>query len=196
MFNILKQNSLLFSALSFLFVLPALARVPNIIYDTDFASDIDDFAALAILHVLADNGEANILAAMVSCSHYWSPGGIDAVNTYYGRPNIPIGGRHKGPRPFGQSFIKSLANSNYGNDIKSADDVPSSVVLYRKLLNKQPNQSVTIVSVGFLANLSDLIDTPANYKDDGIMKSGLQLIREKVNQWVVMGGAVSKRERV
>jgi inosine-uridine nucleoside N-ribohydrolase len=188
MFNILKRHFLLIAALSYLFTIPALAHVPNIIYDTDFGPDIDDVAALAILHNLADNGEANILAAMVSSSHYWSPGGIDAVNTYYGRPNIPIGGRHISPRPGGHAYVKTLANSNYGNDIKSADDVPNSVVLYRQLLNKQPNQSVTIVSVGFLTNLSDLIDTPANYNGDGIMKTGLQLVREKVEKWVVMGG--------
>ncbi len=188
MFKTPKQNFLLITVLSFLFVIPASAHVPNIIFDTDFGPDIDDVAALAMLHTLADNGEANILAAMVSSSHYWSPGGIDAVNTYYGRPDIPIGGRHDSPRPGGHAYVKTLANSNYGNDIKSADDVPNSVVLYRQLLNKQPNQSVTIVSVGFLTNLSDLIDTPANYNGDGIMKTGLQLVREKVKKWVVMGG--------
>jgi inosine-uridine nucleoside N-ribohydrolase len=188
MFKTPKQNFLLITVLSFLFVIPASAHVPNIIFDTDFGPDIDDVAALAMLHTLADNGEANILATMVSSSHYWSPGGIDAVNTYYGRPNIPIGGRHNSPRPWGHAYVKTLANSNYGNNIKSVDDVPNSVVLYRQLLNKQPNQSVTIVSVGFLTNLSDLIDTPANYKDDGIMKTGLQLVHEKVTQWVVMGG--------
>ena len=188
MFNAPKQNFILITVLSFLFAIPAFAHVPNIIYDTDFGPDIDDVAALAMLHTLADNGEANILAAMVSSSHYWSPGGIDAVNTYYGRPDIPIGGRHNSPRPWGHAYVKTLANSNYGNDIKTVDDVPNSVVLYRQLLNKQPNQSVTIVSVGFLTNLSDLLDTPANYKGDGIMKTGLQLVHEKVNKWVVMGG--------
>ncbi len=192
MLNTLQRNFLLIAVLSFLFPIPTLAHVPNIIYDTDFGPDIDDVAALAILHTLADNGEANILAAMISSSHYWSPGGIDAVNTYYGRPDIPIGGRHNSPTPGGHAYVKTLANSNYGNDIKSADDVPNSVVLYRQLLNKQPNQSVTIVSVGFLTNLSDLIDTPANYKGDGIMKTGLQLVREKVKQWVVMGGIYPK----
>jgi hypothetical protein len=105
--NTLKQNYLLIAVLSFLFTIPASAQVPNIIYDTDFGPDIDDVAALAMLHTLADNGEANILAAMVSSSHYWSPGGIDAVNTYYGRPDIPIGGRHDSPRPGGHAYVKT-----------------------------------------------------------------------------------------
>ena len=182
----------LITVLSFGLAIPADAKVPNIIFDTDFGPDIDDVAALAMLHALANNGEANILAAMVSSSHYWSPGGIDAVNTYYGRPNIPIGGRQSGPQPEGHTYVKILANSNYGNDIKSVNDVPNSVELYRQLLNKQPNQSVTIVSVGFLTNLSGLIDTPRNYKADGIMKTGLQLVREKIKQWVVMGGKYPK----
>ena len=164
------------------------AQVPNIILDTDFAPDIDDVAALAMLHILADTGEANILAVMASSAHRWSPGAIDAVNTYYGRPNLPIGGGQNSPQSHGQVYVKILANSNYGNNIKSIDDVPDSVSLYRKILNNQPDHSVTIVTVGFLTNLSDLIDTPANHKNDNIMRTGLQLVHEKTHQLIVMGG--------
>lgn len=179
---------LLIAVMCFCFAIPAGAHVPKIIFDTDFAPDIDDVAALAMLHVLADNGEANILATMGSASHHWSPGAIDAINTYYGRPDIPIGGGHNSPRPFGLAYAKILANGDYGNDVKSLDDVPNSVSLYRKLLDGQTDDSITIVTVGFLTNLSDLIDTPVNYKGDGIMKTGLQLVREKVNLVVTMGG--------
>ena len=35
-----------------------------IIFDTDIGTDVDDADALAILHVLADRGEAKILATM------------------------------------------------------------------------------------------------------------------------------------
>src|SRR2546426_660484 len=38
----------------------------KVIFDTDMDSDCDDVLALAILHVLADRGEAEILATVVS----------------------------------------------------------------------------------------------------------------------------------
>ncbi|HRT97049.1 MAG TPA: Tm-1-like ATP-binding domain-containing protein, partial [Planctomycetota bacterium] len=72
--------------------LPALAAEPvKIIFDTDMDSDCDDAAALALLHALADNGEAEILATMCSATHPFSAPCTDAINTYYGRPNLPIG---------------------------------------------------------------------------------------------------------
>ncbi|HEV8248295.1 MAG TPA: hypothetical protein VGP93_21110, partial [Polyangiaceae bacterium] len=39
---------------------------PAIIFDTDMGPDIDDAGALAVLHALADNGEAKLLAVMIS----------------------------------------------------------------------------------------------------------------------------------
>src|SRR6185503_16834408 len=62
--------------------------------DTDMGPDIDDAGALAILHARADNEEANLLAVMISTrleSRTAAICFIDAVDTYYGRPDVPIG---------------------------------------------------------------------------------------------------------
>ena len=40
-----------------------------IIFDTDIGTDIDDAGALAILHVMADRGQARILATILSLIH-------------------------------------------------------------------------------------------------------------------------------
>jgi len=42
------------------------AQPVKIIFDTDMESDVDDVAALAMLHGLADKGEAEILATISS----------------------------------------------------------------------------------------------------------------------------------
>ena len=63
----------------------------RVIFDTDMDSDCDDVGALAMLHVLADRGEAEILATVVSSRHEWSPACVGALNTFYGRPNLLIG---------------------------------------------------------------------------------------------------------
>lgn len=71
---------------------PAGADEPlPIIFDTDMDSDCDDAGALALLHALADRGEGEILSTVVSSQHPWSGPCVDAINTYFGRPDLPIG---------------------------------------------------------------------------------------------------------
>ncbi len=43
------------------------------------------------LHVMADRGEVELLGVMVSGRNEWSAPCVDAINTFYGRPDIPIG---------------------------------------------------------------------------------------------------------
>ena len=42
-------------------------------------------------HALADNGEASLLAVMQNTSPQPCAGVISVINTYYGRPELPIG---------------------------------------------------------------------------------------------------------
>jgi len=51
--------------------------------------DCDDAGTLAMLHTLQDLGECNILAITTSWGGEVVPGAIDAINTYYGHPDIP-----------------------------------------------------------------------------------------------------------
>ena len=68
------------------------APVP-ILFDTDMASDCDDAGALAVLHELADRGEATILATVVNRgdANGRSASAVDAINTFCGRGDVPIG---------------------------------------------------------------------------------------------------------
>src|SRR5688572_25038834 len=68
----------------------AQAKV-RLILDTDMDSDCDDPAALAVLHALADAGEVEPLAIMISALDPHAGPCADAINTYYGRPDLPIG---------------------------------------------------------------------------------------------------------
>ena len=62
-----------------------------VIFDTDLTTDCDDVGALAVLHALADLGEARILATMSSSKNPDTAPCLDAINTWYGRPGLPIG---------------------------------------------------------------------------------------------------------
>jgi hypothetical protein len=164
------------------FMCVPLTAKPLIILDTDMDSDFDDAGALALLHALADNGECQILAVMHSTSTPWSVGVIDAINTYYGRPDLPIGDRKKTDNDNRSSYAEQIAKDTARfkhNIIDNNDkDVIQATVLYKQILSKQRDKSVTIVTVGPLLNLLDLLnDTEA-----------VELISKKVRLLSVMGG--------
>jgi hypothetical protein len=155
-----------------------------IIFDTDLGSDVDDAGAVAVLHALADRGEARILAMGVSVAHPWSAPCLDALNTYYGRPDIPIG-MLKGPGiDDGCKYAQPIA-AEFPHDLKSAAEAPDVVRLYRQILAKQPDASVVLVTVGFLTNVANLLDSPG---DEASGLTGGELVRQKVRLWVCMGG--------
>jgi inosine-uridine nucleoside N-ribohydrolase len=108
------------------------------------------------------------------------------LNTYYGRPYIPMGA----PKTFGvslgafQHWPDSLV-AKYPHRVQSTAQLPDAVQVYRKTLEAQPDSSVTIVTVGFLTNLADLLRS----KPDSISPlTGLELVSKKVKKLVSMAG--------
>ena len=70
----------------------AAAQTPvNIIFDTDIGNDVDDALALAMLHAFETRHEARLLAVTITKDNQWAAPYVDLVNTFYGRPDIPIG---------------------------------------------------------------------------------------------------------
>jgi hypothetical protein len=63
----------------------------NIIFDSDVDQDCDDIGALFILHGAIERGEANLLATMGCTSSNAIAPCLDSVNTWFGRPEIPVG---------------------------------------------------------------------------------------------------------
>ncbi len=154
----------------------------SIIFDTDIGTDVDDAGALAILHVLADRGEAKILAAMSANRNRWSAPAIDVINTYYGRADLPIGSSKSGPNPE-EWYHESVPA--YPHDLTTGDDAGEAVALYRKILSAQPDQSVTIVVVGWLTNMAELLNSKP---DEHSPLNGRELVKAKVKELVSMGG--------
>jgi inosine-uridine nucleoside N-ribohydrolase len=158
----------------------------NIIFDSDMGPDYDDVGAITILHALADKGEANILATVASTKYEGVAGVLNVFNTYFNRPNIPIGvpkGNALELRDWQHWTDTVLAR--YPHRIKINDEAPDAVTVYRKILASQPDNSVTIVTIGFLTNLSNLLNSAA---DEYSPLSGKQLIQKKVKLLVCMGG--------
>jgi hypothetical protein len=161
-------------------------NVVRLILDTDMMTDCDDVAALGILHKMADYGEVDILAVMVSSKYPKSVPVVDVVNTYYGRPDIPIGAPKKGTGFYTpvSVFLDSLA-SEFPHQIKSNDHAPDAVKLYREILASEPDSSVVIVTIGYSSNIEQLLKSkPDNYSE----LSGYELVEKKAKVWINMGG--------
>jgi inosine-uridine nucleoside N-ribohydrolase len=174
--NLLPQGLVLFWLLAAV-ELPA-ALPARIIFDTDIGGDVDDAGALALLHALADRGEAQILGVLISKKNEWAGPCVDVINTWYGRPDLPIGyqrgcqhGYHnlKDPDVDTTATYGEAVSKAFPHRLKKSSDAPDAGLLCRRLLAAQPDHSVTIVSVGLLCNLRDLLDSrPDKYsKLDG-----------------------------
>jgi len=162
-------------------------KVP-IILDTDIGPDCDDAGALAVLHALADMGEAEILGVMHCTSNPWGVPCIDAINTYYGRPHIPIGTLKREGFLDGEPYSKynRWIGQHFPNQYKERQrEAPDAVEVYRQILAGQPDGSVVIVAIGPLPNLHNLLVSPP---DGHSPLNGRDLVAQKVRQLVIMGG--------
>ena len=172
----------------------AAVQPVKVIIDVDLAEDVDDAGALAVLHALANRGEAEILGMLVSSRNEFVVPALDAINTWYGRPDVPIGYQRghqygyrnaKDPdRETTSKYAEAVARG-FPHDLKRSSDAPEAAVLCRMLLALQPDRSVTIVTTGFLTNLRNLLDSPP---DEHSPLGGEALVKQKVKEWVCMGG--------
>ncbi len=180
--------------------LPLAAEPVAIILDADMESDVDDVGALALLHALADLGEARILAVMISAANPHSAPCADRINAYYGRGDLPVGNVKGEPvarpsRP-GQAVLRDSRYARqvaeaFPGTLRSGGDAPDATTLYRRILAEQPDRSVVLVTIGYKTNLRDLLlSQPDRYSD----LSGPDLVRRKVDRWICMGGNFSRRQ--
>jgi hypothetical protein len=163
----------------------------SIVFDTDMGPDVDDAGALAVLHALADNAEVALLAVAISTTGDDGTPAIafiDAVDTYHGRPDLPIGLWEGGRFAFNDAYTGDVMSNptRFPRDVGSSkDQVPGATALYRQVLASRPDASVTIVCVGPMNNLLNLIESGP----DGFSSlSGTDLVTAKVRLLVQMGG--------
>jgi inosine-uridine nucleoside N-ribohydrolase len=161
----------------------APAPVP-VILDTDIGPDCDDAGAVAVLNALADLGEARLLAMGCCTSNEWGAACIAAINTYYGRPDIPVG-TYKGEGFLTESPYSEAVGRNFPNPVGNGHNAPDARDVYRQTLAAQPDGSVVFCTIGPLNNARDLL---LSGPDETSPLSGKALIAAKVRLLVVMGG--------
>ena len=186
----ITMKRLLFFCL-FFFILSSLsaqkkASPQRVIFDTDMGPDYDDAGAIALLYAFADSRKINILATMASTKYEGVAAVLNVFNTYFNRPNLPIG-VPKGDavqQKDWQHWTDTLI-VNYPHAIKKNSDAEDAVALYRKILAKQPDNSVVIITVGFLTNISNLLQSKPDIYSS---LNGIDLVKKKVKKLVSMAG--------
>lgn len=170
--------------------LTGISQKAAIILDTDIGPDYDDVGAMALLHALADRGEATILAT-ISCNANETTGPtLSVLNTYFRRPEIPVGiVKAEKPNQRCKELWAQYINEKYPHPLLINGDALDAVKLYRKILAGQPDKSVMVVTVGFFTNLAGLLDSPA---DEYSSLPGRELVIRKVKQLVSMAAGLGE----
>jgi len=151
-----------------------------------------------------DQGECKLIACVHNTinSDQSSCATIQAINTWYGHPSIPIGQSYgeKAPAnmtskltpapPDGYHTV-NVCGSGYTKTVRQKfdptfpddDKMPAGVDVYRKALAAADDHSVVICSVGTMENIQDLIQSQPDSVSD---LNGLDLVRKKVRELVIM----------
>jgi pyrimidine-specific ribonucleoside hydrolase len=151
---------------------------PRVIIDTDLSLWWDDASTIGLANVLDERGKLRLLGIVSNVPNAVSVAAIDAINTAYDHDDIPLGAvAGSDADTFEHGYTDELVD-RLPNSVRDHDDVPKAVALYRRLLAKQPDHSVTIISIGGYTNLAGLLES----------KGGRALIEKKVKRLVQMDG--------
>jgi len=171
----------------------AYTGIPLIIYDTDIGSSTDDLFAMEMLYRYEEEGRCKILGMVVDREGEDNAAVTDVMNTYFGHSNVPIGLERNGiSNP--TVWIDYTALPTYTTDdgqpmfqrtVNDYSALPDGWQLYRQLLAKQPDHSVSICSAGFVTALASLLTSEG---DDISPLNGVELVRRKVKCLYIMGG--------
>lgn len=168
----------------------AIITRPNLILDTDLASDIDDAGDVALAMGFHLRGEANLVGIITSSANDRSADTAYAIASYM-KPatSRSFVGAWQGAAPSG-----APSGSRYTSDISATFGVnlgrasyADSTEKYRALLNAQPDGSVVIVATGFFAALNAMLHSAANHNGDGL-GTGASIVSAKVARLVIVAG--------
>jgi inosine-uridine nucleoside N-ribohydrolase len=151
-----------------------------LIFDTDIGNDVDDALALAIIHSLESRAEAKLLAVTITKDNRFAAPYISIVNSFYGRPTVPIGMVRNGKTPQDAAMIRVPVERKKADGSfvypRLAAPAPDALDVLRHALTAAADNSVVIVQVGFSTNLARLL------------ASDPELIRRKVRLLSTMFG--------
>lgn len=162
----------------------ATGKTPTrILFGTDWWTDCDDVAALALLLQAHKRALIDLKAIGVNSVMQYSAPSVKAVCEQYGCSNIPIGldssAVRKGVLCLYQKKLAAFCRSGFSNA-----DCPEAWRLYRSTLASLQGKAV-IVDVGFPQIIMELLQSQPDASSN---LNGTELVKAKVSEIVIMGG--------
>ena len=186
------KRILFLSALALLMVCCSPKPKPTtVIFDTDMGNDIDDALALAVMSHYIDEGIIRVPAIGMSKGGDPAAAYTDAVITWYGHGDIPLGVVRDVTSEASRYTSRVLEMRDENNDVlfpgtlSNYSSLPDAHTLYRQVLAQEPDTSVIFVVVGFSTNMARLLESgPDQYSP----LTGHELVQKKVKELVMMAG--------
>lgn len=151
---------------------PLMESKKSVIFDTDIGPDCDDAGAFAVMAKMAEKYGVKILGAANCTSNKYGTDALAVLSEHFGL-NIALG-EHTGYEilPDGKKYNKPLVKKY---DVKAKNAIESAA-FYKKLLINSKDDSVTVISVGPLTNIAEILEREP------------KLFNEKVNSIIAMAG--------
>ncbi len=136
-------------------------------------------------NVLQQRGRVEILAVMSDIRNPVASAALDAIDTAYGHSRIPIGAVADSSADTAAHGYSDVLAEELPHAIRNSADAQPAVDLYRHVLAKQPDHSVTVVAIGGDTNLAELLRSGPG---QGSSLPGRTLVARKVKSLVIEDG--------
>lgn len=160
------------------------ADKPALFIESDLYSDVDDVGALALAINLHQRGAITFLGLGINTPSKWGRRAAAVIRRSYGL-DFPIGVLPTSDESvYHADYARAVA---VAGGVTSTDQVTTEPAarLLRRVLAAAPPGSVTVASIGFFANLVELLDSAP---DDVSPLPGAELVRSRVVRTVAMAG--------
>ena len=173
---------------------PVASQTDVVILDMDLGSSTDDLVTFDLALKLHDSGKIKLLGVICDRMGELHAQTADIYCTYYNHPEMPIGLERAGVdsplvytnySPFLDTLTDGNGNLMFKRSITDYSQLPDGYKLYRKLLASADDNSVNIISCGFVTCLSRLLTSGA---DEYSSLGGAELVRQKVKCLYIQGG--------
>lgn len=161
---------------------------PLVIYDTDMGPDVDDVLALAMLHGYQDQGRIELAAVTVSRNSEAGARYSDAVNTFFGHPDIPVGIFRADPSGFDDAGLFVSKATSWPHTL-GRGGLPDGYKVQRQVLARAEaeGRDVMIIQTGFSGNTAQLLRSDG---DEHSPRPGTELVADTVSLLSVMAGSI------
>lgn len=163
----------------------AVSKPRQVIFDTDWWTDVDDACAVRLLLDAASAGQVDLKGICLSALCPTSARSFDSFLKYEGCSGLPLAADFDATDYTGRPSYHQTVISGCGDpSARSNEDCEGCVSFYRRILS-QSRGRVDIIAVGYPNTLAKLLQS---CPDEYSRLSGRRLVRRKVGRLWMMAG--------